>query len=259
MKRKRLLISLVILILSASTITGNSAGEINQWSACGLWSENVRDASHRPYHAVHALRRNRKSFYGLHRISFHGLQEHGCWENWTAMNNGLDVIDVRAMAIDPLTPGTLYASTYEGGIFKSTDGGNNWTAAGSGWTTYAHTIYTIAIDPLTPSTLYAGTNSGVFKSTDAGENWTSINALGTYGYFFLAIDPLTPSTIYAGGHGVFKSTDAGDNWNKSGTYLGLVLAFVIDPLTPSTLYMGTRGGVFKSTDAGENWTPINNV
>ena len=85
-----------------------------------------------------------------------------------------------------------------GGVFKSTNGGTNWTAINTGLTnTY---VYALAIDPQTPDTLYAGTDGGgVFKSTNGGTNWTAINTGLTNTYVSaLAIDPQTPETLYAG-------------------------------------------------------------
>jgi len=62
---------------------------------------------------------------------------------------------------DPSAPATLYAGT-GGGVFKSSNGGQSWTAVNAGLTnTY---VITLAIDPSAPATLYAGTNSGgVFR------------------------------------------------------------------------------------------------
>jgi hypothetical protein len=53
--------------------------------------------------------------------------------------------------------GTLYAGTGGAGVFKSTDGGTTWSAAGLS----GNRVFALAIDPTTPSTLYAGTNAGV--------------------------------------------------------------------------------------------------
>jgi len=55
--------------------------------------------------------------------------------NWIAVNTGLTNTYVRALAIDPDTPTTLYAGT-GGGVFKSTNGGANWSAVNTGLTTY---------------------------------------------------------------------------------------------------------------------------
>jgi hypothetical protein len=54
--------------------------------------------------------------------------------------------------MDPTAPNTLYAGTSGGGVFKSTDGGANWSAANSGLTNLS--IYSLAINP---TMLYAGT------------------------------------------------------------------------------------------------------
>ena len=61
-----------------------------------------------------------------------------------------------------------------GGVFKSTNGGTNWTAMNTGLTNTD--VYALAINPQTPDTLYAGTyGGGVFKSTNGGTNWTAMN------------------------------------------------------------------------------------
>src|SRR6266581_5286468 len=59
---------------------------------------------------------------------------------------------ITALAIDPLTPTTLYAGTYGGGVFKRTDGGTSWSATG------LTNIYVsaLAIGPVAPNKLYAG-------------------------------------------------------------------------------------------------------
>ena len=59
---------------------------------------------------------------------------------------------IYALAIDPTTPSTLYAGTYGGGVFKSTNGGASWSAANSGLTNLD--VYALAINP---TMLYAGT------------------------------------------------------------------------------------------------------
>ena len=50
---------------------------------------------------------------------------------WTAVNSGLTNTYIRVLAIDPKTPTTLYAGTYEG-VFKSSNGGNSWNAVNTG-------------------------------------------------------------------------------------------------------------------------------
>jgi photosystem II stability/assembly factor-like uncharacterized protein len=77
---------------------------------------------------------------------------------WMGVNTGLTDLDVYALAIDPVTPTTVYSGTSGGGVFKSTDGGNSWSAFSAGLSNLD--VPALAIDPITPSRLYAGTAGG---------------------------------------------------------------------------------------------------
>lgn len=184
---------------------------------------------------------------------------------WTAL--GPEGATVTELAIDPVTPSTLYAAGHSG-VFKSTNGGSSWSPvnAGLGGTS----VNTLAIDPATPSNLYAGTR-GVYKSSNGGTSWKAITAglarLNSVYMTALAIDSSNPTTLYAGameygceGPCAFKSTDGGENWRVmgDGRIPSDVLDFAIDPTNAATLYAATYGfGVFKSTDGGESWSAIN--
>jgi hypothetical protein len=85
----------------------------------------------------------------------------GCAGNNSWTNIGPDSgITINALAIDPVVHQTLYAGT-NGGVFKSTDGGNNWRDFNAGLTnTQANDL---AIMQTAPQTLYAGTSSGIWS------------------------------------------------------------------------------------------------
>ena len=72
------------------------------------------------------------------------------------------------MAIDPKDPLIVY-TVGPGGVFKSTDGGENWGPAVIGLGDARPT--TLAIDPADPAILYVGTDKGVFRSGNAGVTW----------------------------------------------------------------------------------------
>jgi photosystem II stability/assembly factor-like uncharacterized protein len=97
---------------------------------------------------------------------------------------------ITTLAVDPVTPSTLYAAyAYAGvsGIFKSIDSGETWADAQNGlsdaW------VLALAIDPTTPSRMYASTSNGMFMSTDAAANWTPFNpGLTDRNVFAISID-----------------------------------------------------------------------
>jgi photosystem II stability/assembly factor-like uncharacterized protein len=107
---------------------------------------------------------------------------------------------VSTLAVDPVTPSTVYAGTYFGGVFKSTNGGSTWQLKRNGLR--ANRITSLAIDPKTNTTIYAATSNwnngpdspGVFKSTDGGNSWQRI--LSDAYVNVLAVDPVDSSTIY---------------------------------------------------------------
>ncbi len=167
--------------------------------------------------------------------------------------------------IDPLTPSTLYAGSFGGGVTTSTNSGGVWSVANEGLANGG--VSALVVDPQTPTTLYAGTRAGAFRSTDGGEHWAAAGIEIADGRVFaLGIDPVTPSTLYAGTHhGMYKTFDGGNHWSEINVGFPdhRVQALVIDPQQPATLYAGTfdpanfGGGIFRSIDGGGHWTAIN--
>jgi len=190
---------------------------------------------------------------------------------------------VYAIAVDPETPGTLYAGTLHG-IFKSTDGAKTWRFSGQGLrsrflpgtpglvSSYPPTVQALAIDPNSPATIYAGTsNGGVFKSTDRGASWNAANQgipvepipEFSLNIRSLAVDPLRPGTLYAGAIGnLYKSTDGAATW----TPIPTLKVYSIEALAISsgtdTIYAGGTADfnaayLQKSNDGGQTWVTIN--
>jgi len=164
---------------------------------------------------------------------------------------------VNALAIDPRTPTTVYAGTGRG-LYKSTDGGQNWRLQGLG-----DHIDRLVIDPQRPRTLYAAALSGLFKSMDGGRRWRAINAglevdpqvPAIRRVQALAINPRTPATVVAAtsldvpaenrNAGLFRSTNGGRTWSPFNTGLPVVtVSSLAIAKTGSVLYAGTSEGVF---------------
>jgi photosystem II stability/assembly factor-like uncharacterized protein len=87
-------------------------------------------------------------------------------------------MEITSLVIDPVTPSTIYAAYNDtgdqGGLLKSSDGGETWIAVSQNLPTAS--IGTLVIGPGSPSQLYVATSAGVFTSTDGAASWTPINA-----------------------------------------------------------------------------------
>ena len=87
---------------------------------------------------------------------------------WRDSNAGLSQGLIRAVAIDPTNPSTLYAGN-SGGVFKSRDGGSSWSVMNEGLGSLV--VHALALDAQT-ATVYAATESGVFARTPAPAQFT---------------------------------------------------------------------------------------
>ena len=173
---------------------------------------------------------------------------------------------INSLVIDPVNSSTIYAGTSGSGVFKSTNGGANWSAANNGLPSTSVYVHALAIDPLNSSTIYAATG-GVFKSTNGGASWSrSSNGINT-AVRAVAVDPLNPNTVYAGSifRGVFKSTNGGVSWSAANNGLTNldVATLAINPRDSNVIYavtnsLATGGFIFKSTDGGASWSGSNN-
>ena len=100
-------------------------------------------------------------------------------ENWSKLKTSFHYEYVSILAINLAEQTTLYALGTNNmefyyypedslGVFKSTDGGENWSEINTGLTHIY--VYTLVVDPATQTTLYLGTTRGVFKGTNGGGN-----------------------------------------------------------------------------------------
>ncbi len=108
-------------------------------------------------------------------------------DGWT-QTNGPEGGKITALV---LNGSTVFAGTQGGGVFRSTDGGVNWTRASNGLLSPDITSLVFR-----DNALYAGTaGEGVFRSTDNGDNWTEFSELLTEGFVFAMTS--TPTHLYA--------------------------------------------------------------
>jgi photosystem II stability/assembly factor-like uncharacterized protein len=188
---------------------------------------------------------------------------------WVEASSGLTPRQVDSLVLDPNSPSVLYAGTYGGGVFRSTDGAATWTNLNGS----PSAAQALAIAPLTSSTLYAGTNGfGVFKTTDAGATWSRVNGMVLRTIYTIVIDPRASGIVYVGGQadyfsstGLEKTTDGGSTWKSisTGPIPASAVALAINPASPSTVYAAQEGGnassLIRSTDGGDSWLSISDT
>ncbi len=194
----------------------------------------------------------------------------------------------------PAHPGLMYAAVAQGGVFKTTDEGQTWTAIFEDFPTAS--IGDIALDQSNPDILWVGTGeanifrsgmagAGVWKSTDAGGSFQHMGLTDTQQISRILIHPKNSNIVYvaAAGNeykynperGVYKTKNGGKTWTqvfyideKTG-----VIDLAMDPEDPDILYAGTaerlrrrwndpkpspESGLYKTTDGGKTWTPLTN-
>jgi len=158
--------------------------------------------------------------------------------------------------------GYYYDNSYKYRVFKSTDGGKNWSDV-TGIITGSP--YAIVIDPKSTSRVFVGTNWSIYRSSNEGQSWMR-NQSRAYGYD-LAIDPSHPNTLYTGYIGsCYKSIDGGVTWTRyeqglSGTCNALLVPSSNSSLVrlhdakSNNVYYGSEAGFYKSSNGGISWKP----
>jgi photosystem II stability/assembly factor-like uncharacterized protein len=193
----------------------------------------------------------------------------GCWGS--PSNEISSTFDLKAIAVDPVTPTTLYVATDGGGITKSTDGGSTWAPINNGLTDLKVTA--LAIDWFKPSWIYAGTeNGGVFTSADFGGTWVGpVGGNPITDIRGIVIDrnscpagnlPCQGVYVASQTSGVWRSNNGGSTYSQINESLSnpavtaiAIYPTLIEDTTGSHLYIGTEGGGFFRRGTSEaQWT-----
>lgn len=202
-----------------------------------------------------------------------GAAAGGIWKStnggasWTDKSGQFNLITFGAIAIDKLSPNTVYAGTgetrwlynnitFEGdGLYKTTDGGDTWTKITNGFGTRTQ-FSDVEVSPTNSNIVLAAlgsgnwnnqnvTNQGVWRSTDAGITWNRV--INSPAAFDVAFHPTNGNLAFASTGdqretgGFFKSTDAGATWIQSNTGLPDLtsigrIQFDISRSNPSVIY-----------------------
>lgn len=182
---------------------------------------------------------------------------------WRSANQGLSNTKLLSMTVHPTNVAIVYVGTdFLAGspaeIFRSSDGGETWTALPN--TPTHESVTALAIDTKTsPEIVLAGTKTAAWRSTDAGQTWIGLLNV-TADIAKIAIVPGSasdqPSTYYvAFGNSVIRSPDDGETFAVTDTTLNdTVNDLVIHPTNTKTLFAATASqGIYRSTNGGDTW------
>ena len=188
-------------------------------------------------------------------------------------------------------PNEYWMGTTGGGVFKTTDGGQNWAASSDAY--FGGTIGSISVDPQNADVVWVGGGEtdirgntaggdGLWKTTDGGKKWTPLGFKDEHiaairihptnsDIAWLAVfgNPFKAGTT----RGVFKTTDGGKTFTKVlfvNDSTGAI-DLQLDPSNPDIMYAATweayrtswslssggmGSGIHKSTDGGITWTNL---
>jgi photosystem II stability/assembly factor-like uncharacterized protein len=190
-------------------------------------------------------------------------------------------------------PREAYFGAVGGGLWKTTDAGNNWAPVTDGQIN-SSSVGAVAVSESHPDVVYIGMGEtcirgnimpgdGVYKSTDGGRKWAHVGFRNSDAIAKIRIHPTNPDIVYVASfglyygpseeRGVFKTTDGGKTWKRTlfkDPRTGAV-DIVVDAVNPNVLYAalweayrieyqmssgGPGSGLYKSTDGGETWSEI---
>lgn len=160
-------------------------------------------------------------------------------------------------------PWTIISGSREGGFFKSTDGGENFTKVTAGLPKELIGKANLATTAANANRIYAlieaKPGGGLYRSDDAGQTWSLVSSQGSliqrpFYYATLGADPTNADVVYAGAEGFFKSTDGGKTFNVFRTPHGDNHDIWINPKDGNVMIQSNDGGANISTDGGRTWS-----
>ncbi len=205
--------------------------------------------------------------------------------NWKQVLGNNEWTGATELVIDPRNPDVLYAATWDRhrtvaaymgggpgtGLWKSTDGGDNWTELKQGIPDSNLGKIGLAISPQNPDVLYAAIEldrrkGAVYRSADQGLSWTKMSdaisgGTGPHYYQELYACPHNFDRVYLMDVRIQVSDNGGRNFRRlSEKYKhsdNHAIAF--KKSDPNYLLVGTDGGIYESFDLAKNWKYFSNL
>jgi len=160
-------------------------------------------------------------------------------------------------------PWTIISGAREGGIYRSTDGGDTWTKVTNGLPNELVGKANIAVSNANPNRVYvlieAKPGSGLYRSDDGGQSFqlaSSFAQIITRPFYYTTItaDPKNADVLYAGSEGYFRSSDAGKTWQTMRVPHGDNHDMWINPNNSDYMIQSNDGGANVSLNGGRTWS-----
>ncbi len=161
---------------------------------------------------------------------------------------------VQALAAAPSASATIYAGTAGSGVYRSSNSGTSWQAAGLS----GKTVLALAVDQANAARLWAGTDGAggsLWRSDNGGQSWSaSQNGLSGLVVNALVQNPANSAILFAGtNQGVYRSTDTGQTWKQVALAGQTVYALMAPVFYPNMVVAGASAGPQFSVNDGDSW------
>lgn len=165
-------------------------------------------------------------------------------------------------------PWTIISGSDQDGIYKSTDGGDNWTKLENGLPEGIKGKIDLAVSPADENLLYAlieapEPKGGLYRSEDQGETFKQVSSKKElvdrpFYYCNVEADPQNPNLVYVLSTSFWKSTDGGQNWGRLRPPHGDNHDMWINPNNPQLFIQCNDGGSNVTHNGGKTWSSQSN-
>jgi len=200
------------------------------------------------------------------------------WERVLFVSDSTGAVDLEFAPDDPRViyasmwrverrPWTIISGAREGGVYKSTDGGDTWARLAGGLPDGLVGKSDLAVSAADPARVYvlmeAEPGGGLYRSDDRGAHFTLVSTQAgilnrPFYYTNIDADPTDADVVYVNNESFFRSADGGRSFRRMSTPHGDNHDMWIDPDDPNVFIQSNDGGANVTRDGGRTWSTQNN-
>ncbi|HSF19718.1 MAG TPA: hypothetical protein VLK65_29625 [Vicinamibacteria bacterium] len=203
----------------------------------------------------------------------------GSWEKVLFVSDETGAVDLEFVPGNPREiyatmwraerkPWTIISGGEEGGVYKSSDGGDTWKPLTNGLPQGLRGKSDLAVSAGDPNRVYVlmeapEKEGGVYRSDDRGESWhqvTDFQPIQNRPFYYCNLEahPTNPDILWGMAEGYFKSEDGGKSWKRQPVPHGDNHDMWINPDNPDVFIQSNDGGANVTLDGGKSWSTQNN-